>query len=404
MTGLEGDQVVGLAQALIRIPSEDPGDGTDAVASFVRDFLSALGGTPEVLSPAPGKSSVVCTFSFSEDGPAITLNGHLETLPAGAPDRWRFPPFAAVVENARLFGRGAACMKGGIAAVLGATSRLVGAPPDRGTLHVVLVADEINGGALGTGLVLEQRPKLAGDVALVAESSSGVNIGNKGVILGRLTTDGTADHGAYGFRSPSANHRLLEALGELAARIDGREVAPPPDLAPIIWRARRHTDRRHGTGATDALTRVTLNVGRIDGGTKANVIAERAEAELDVRVPAGLAADDLEEEIGAVAGGVPGTAWRTTSKNDATWSVPTDPWFALVRDRLSATLGVPQPFRFSHGFTDARFFRERGVPTVAIGVEGGGMGAPDEWLTVSSLLALTRTIEEATRDRLEAAT
>ena len=122
---VDRDELVEMARELVRIDtSNPPGNEADA-ARWVQEQMRALG-FEEVrwVEPAPGRASVTGSFGRPGTGKTLLWNGHLDVVPAGDLSAWRYPPFAGVVDGGRLWGRGAADMKGGLAAILEAAAAL----------------------------------------------------------------------------------------------------------------------------------------------------------------------------------------------------------------------------------------------------------------------------------------
>ena len=149
---------------------------------------------------------------------------------------------------------------------------------------------------------------------------------------------------------------------------------------------RAFIDERNGTGATDALFRLTVNVGRMQGGAKVNTIAEQAAAEVDLRLPPGTTVEGVLAGTDALLERHPGISRRVIWGNDPTYSPIEHPWMQTLRRNSARVLGQPLPFGFTNGFTDCRFFQMRGIPAAAVGLRGANVGAPNEYIEIESLV------------------
>ncbi|MEX0651118.1 MAG: M20/M25/M40 family metallo-hydrolase, partial [Actinomycetota bacterium] len=168
---VDPDEVLGYTRALIAAKSENPGGTEDEAAGVASEILTGLGASPEIVRSQAGRPSVVATIGGGA-GPSLAWNGHLDVVPAGSLDTWRHDPWAGEIDDdGRLVGRGAADMKGPIAAALAAARALRRAgTPINGSLVFHLAADEELAGVHGTK-VLWERGLLTQDAAIVGEPS-----------------------------------------------------------------------------------------------------------------------------------------------------------------------------------------------------------------------------------------
>ncbi|MDB6085620.1 MAG: succinyl-diaminopimelate desuccinylase, partial [Gammaproteobacteria bacterium] len=211
-----------LTQELISRASVSPNDGGCQAVMIER--LEAMGFEVESLRFGP-----VDNFwaKRGHGGPVFCFAGHTDVVPSGPVDDWRTDPFTPVVENGLLYGRGAADMKSGLAAMLTASEEFVGRYPDHlGTLAFLITSDEEGPSVDGTRRVVEvlrERQETI-DWCLVGEPSSEqalgdtIKIGRRGSLSGRLTVHGVQGHIAYPQFANNPVHALAPALAELAAR------------------------------------------------------------------------------------------------------------------------------------------------------------------------------------------
>jgi succinyl-diaminopimelate desuccinylase len=393
-------EVVELCRGLIRVPSEDPPGDTRPIADFIRQYLRDRGIPTTCHAPDPQRPNLVGRLELSRPGPNVVFNGHMETLPVGDRGRWTHDPFAGVIADGRLYGRGASCMKGGIAGLISAALALrEHADQLGGSVTLLLVSDEVNGGGVGTGWMLEHVAEARGDVALVGEGGPAITFGHKGPVFVEFRASGDGGHGAYGFGKASGTHRMLGLLHDLR-QLDGLRVAPPAELRGYIEASRRGLDAQLGPGATDALMALSVNVGRVEGGHKVNVIAEACTAHVDFRVPPGMTVEELLARVQGIVERHPGVTWHRLWANGPTAASPEHPWLRLLQETSREVFGEALPFRVTHGFTDARFFHLQKIPAAAIGRRGANVGAPDEYIEVDSLLGTTALFAVAAFDYL----
>lgn len=322
-------ETVRVAQDLIRIDTTNRGGG-DAeperpAADYVATYLSALGLQPEIFESAPGRASVIARVSGSDSElPALVLHGHLDVVPAD-PTNWTVDPFAGVIQEGMLWGRGAVDMKDMDAMILTSVAELLRAG-ERPRRNVILAffADEENGGVYGSHYMVEHYPELFAGAATAISEVGGYSIdvegtrayliqtGEKSLDWIKLRARGTAAHGSRVWND-NAVTRLAEAvvalgrhdwplnlcdttrelISELAAMLgeDPTEVSAE-DLVLRLGK---------GGGFVHASLRNTSNPTVLTAGYKHNVIPDTAEALIDVRaIPVDQAA--ILEEVQRIVG------------------------------------------------------------------------------------------------------
>jgi succinyl-diaminopimelate desuccinylase len=213
---------VELAQQLIARQSVSPVDG--GCQSLMIERLIALGFAVENLRFGP-----VDNFwaKRGKGGPVFCFAGHTDVVPSGPLEEWSTDPFQPVIQDGLLYGRGAADMKSGLAAMLTASEEFIAQYPDHaGTIAFLITSDEEGPSVDGTRRVVEvlRERKQQIDYCLVGEPSSErtlgdtIKIGRRGSLSGRLTVHGIQGHIAYPQFADNPVHALAPALAELASR------------------------------------------------------------------------------------------------------------------------------------------------------------------------------------------
>jgi succinyl-diaminopimelate desuccinylase len=211
-----------LTQALIARQSVSPADG--GCQALMIERLAAAGFTVESLRFGPVDNFWAKRGSGS---PVFCFAGHTDVVPSGPLDEWRSDPFEPVIRDGMLYGRGAADMKSGLAAMVTASEEFVGQyPKHRGTIAFLITSDEEGPSVDGTRRVVEvlRERQESIDWCLVGEPSSEttlgdtIKIGRRGSLSGRLTVHGVQGHIAYPQLADNPVHALAPALAELAAR------------------------------------------------------------------------------------------------------------------------------------------------------------------------------------------
>ena len=227
--------VIELTQQLIRRPSLSPDDAGCQALLIAR--LEAIGFHIETMNI----DDTLNFWATRGQGETLAFAGHTDIVPPGDANRWINPPFEPTIRDGMLFGRGAADMKGSLAAMVVAAERFVAAHPQhKGRLAFLITSDEEASAANGTVKVVERlmarNERL--DYCLVGEPSSTevvgdvVKNGRRGSITANLTVHGVQGHVAYPHLADNPVHRALPALAELTAvEWDrGNEFFPPTSM------------------------------------------------------------------------------------------------------------------------------------------------------------------------------
>lgn len=227
--------VIELTQQLIRRPSLSPDDAGCQAILIAR--LQALGFTIEPMNIG----DTLNVWAWRGEGETLAFAGHTDVVPTGDANRWITPPFEPAIRDGMLFGRGAADMKGSLAAMVVAAERFVAAHPQhKGRLAFLITSDEEASAANGTVKVVEalmaRNERM--DYCLVGEPSSTevvgdvVKNGRRGSITANLTIHGVQGHVAYPHLADNPVHRAMPALNELVATEwdRGNEFFPPTSM------------------------------------------------------------------------------------------------------------------------------------------------------------------------------
>jgi succinyl-diaminopimelate desuccinylase len=386
--------VVEVARRLVAIPSAYPPGDTGAVADAIIDLLEGTPGMEvERHRSAPHVQNVVVRVRGRAPGRRIVFNGHLDTFPLDPAGHWTADP-AGEVRDGRLYGLGVSDMKGGIAASLFAL-RMLAAHRDLFTGEAVgtFAGDEESMGVLGSQFLLDTVPHARGDAMISADAGSlrVLRFGEKGMLWLRVRTLGRSAHAAHVHRGDSAIDRLLTVLHRLAALRRWPVEAPPAILAAIAAAA-PVSEILSGAGESDVLRSVTVTFGTVQGGRLSNLVADAAEATVDIRLPVGVTVAAIEAEIARIAADDDQVLIEVVRRYEASWTPPDHTVIRIVQANTSAVLGTEPVVTMRVGASDTRLYRPAGVPSVVCGLTPNNMGAADEYVEVAELTALAEIL------------
>lgn len=366
----------------------DPEAGTteEPAARLVRDLLTAWGWEPLWEEVAPGRPNVIAHLQGARPGARhLIVEGHTDVVTPGDPAAWTHPPFAATIAGNRLYGRGTADMKGGVAAGLFAVRAIERAGRDfAGAITLAIVADE-EGLMAGIKDFVARGHADGATAALVCEPEGGrVCIAQKGVLRCRVTARGRMAHGAM----PESGANPIAALADFLHRCAAIE---------------RDLQRECGEHPYLGKCYLTPTVVAAGEAAQVNVISAEAVAYLDIRTtplsPHTTILDRLHTAARAVERNHPGRTLTIDcfEERPATDTDPAEPLVGAVGAAHEAEYGATPPFGGVPGSTDGTIlWRERGIPIVVYGP--GDVTIPhqvDEFVRLDEVLASARVYVRA---------
>ncbi len=363
---------VALTRDLVRCPSVTPADA--GCFAILEKVLVAMGFSCRRLRFGEGEKAVENLYArLGGKDPLLAFAGHVDVVPAGDPDAWSVDPFAAVIRDGRLFGRGAADMKSGIAAFLAAVGRFLerhGDPP--GSIALLITADEEGEAVNGTRRLLECLVAegerfaacLVGEPTSVEEVGDLAKIGRRGSLTCRLTVRGRSGHVAYPQRADNAAHRLVAMLHAL--------IADPLDPGSAHFEP-------------SSLQITTIDI----GNPAANVIPGRAEAVFNIRFNDRHDRRGLERLVRDRLDACGGRYELECRCSGEAFLTPPGPLSEILGAAVAEVRGRPPRLDTSGGTSDARFVR-RYCPVIELGIVGRTMHQADEAVEVADIETLTR--------------
>lgn len=308
--------------------------------------------------------------THGSEAPVLAFLGHTDVVPSGPEDRWASPPFEPTERDGLLYGRGAADMKGSVAAMVVALERFVAAYPDHpGTVGLLLTSDEEGVALHGVREVVEHFARVGQriDYCVVGEPSAKatlgdlIRVGRRGSLSGTLTVRGVQGHVAYPEKATNPIHVFAPALAALAAeRWDEGNADFPP---------------------------TSFQVSNINAGTGANnVIPGELVALVNFRFSTASTADGLRERAEAIlrAHGV---------DFSAEWHLSGHPFLATPGGRLRQVVagvcrdlcGIDPEQSTGGGTSDGRFIAPMGAEVIELGPVNATIHKVDECVSIADL-------------------
>ncbi len=380
-----------LCASLVQIRTDNPpGDTQDAV-EYIKNLLDGLGVRSIIAGEEPEKANLVT----SQKDATLLFCGHLDVVPA-IDQGWTYPPFEGDSVGGFIWGRGSTDMKGGCAAVISALATVIeeGLEPP---VNLAFVCDEEIGG--GGVRHLLKAGLLSPMDCVIAEPTPARNpcIGQKGLCRMTLNFSGNPGHSSlYPDRGVSA---IMEAMN-LLRYLDGvheQEFEAGDLLDEILDQSTAVLEETFSIqGLSHVLRRVMFNPGRIEGGEKANIVAQQCMLELDLRIPWGCGLDQLVTGIQEHAQ----NATMTIQSSAEPSFTPADARItAAVCRAVSCEYRTPAVPIVQWAASDARALRPEGFDVVEYGPgEITTMHAVDERVSIDQLHAASRVYARIIRE------
>jgi succinyl-diaminopimelate desuccinylase len=373
---LQNSDTLQLTQDLIARPSVTPVD--HGCQQLMMDRLAAAGFRNEQLN----FGSVENFWATHGSGaPVLCFAGHTDVVPTGPLEEWRTDPFKPTIVDGQLFGRGAADMKSGLAAMVTAAEAFVRECPDhKGTIAFLITSDEEGPSVDGTKRVVELLKERGEriDWCIVGEPSSEsrvgdtIKIGRRGSFSGRLTVHGVQGHVAYPDLAKNPVHMLAPALAELTQHVwdQGNEFFQP----------------------------TTFQISNLNAGTGApNVIPGELKARFNLRYNTTQTQENLRRTVEGILD-------RHGVRYTIEWYVSGEPFYTppgalskAVCEGIAAVTGKPPKLSTGGGTSDGRFIATMGAQVVELGVLNASIHKVNESVTVADIDTLHHMYLESLR-------
>ena len=359
---------VALTQALIERPSVTPKD--EGCQTLMAERLAAIGFDCQFLTWGEGDLLVQNLWAKrGEGGPLFVFAGHTDVVPTGPSEQWQSPPFEPTIKDGLLYGRGAADMKGSLAAMVTACERFVAQNPNhQGRIGFLITSDEEGPADFGTVKVMEWLQEnnqqitwcLVGEPSSTDKAGDIIKNGRRGSLGGRLTVKGVQGHVAYPHKVKNPIHMAAPALTELTTEQwdQGNDYFPATSF--------QISNINAGTGATNVVP------GSLEVMFNFRFSTEVTDQQLRQRTEAILDKHNLNYQLD----------WRLSGQ--AFLTPPGDLVDATVTAIKDKT-GIVSELSTSGGTSDGRFIAPTGAQVIELGPINATIHQIDECVSVADL-------------------
>ena len=362
------------ARELISRRSVTPDDA--GCQHWLSEKLAALG---FIIEPVNSGQVTNLWARRGQQAPLVCFAGHTDVVPTGPLEQWDSAPFTPTVRDGRLYGRGAADMKGSIAAFLAALEDFLGRHPGHpGSIALLITSDEEGPAVDGTVKVVEKLAArgepidacIVGEPTCVSRLGDTMKNGRRGSLHGRLRVKGHQCHIAYPHLGRNPIHLAAPVIAELATTVwdEGNEYFPP-----TTWQV---SNLHAGTGATNVVPGTLEVLCNFRFSTASSV------ENLQARVHALLDRHQLEYEIHWTIGGQP-------------FLTPRGRLVAAMEEAIQAVTGGKPMLSTSGGTSDGRFIADICSQVVEFGPINASIHKVNEHVAVADLEPLAGIYQEA---------
>lgn len=385
------DQLISFLRGFLKAKSPNPPGDTREATRYITNYLDEKGVKYQVVGPDSEKPNVVSTFKSPKEGKKLILNGHIDVFPVGSGEGWSQEPWGGELVDGKIYGRGACDMKAGTTASI-YTYLVLHELRDqlKGSVTLTAVSDEETGGRLGAGWLIENMPETLGDCCINGEPSSPYTIrfGEKGILWLKVTVRSPGGHGAY----PHLSVNPIKIASKLITELEILNEIPvpyPENLKKAIVAGHDAAEKALGKGGAEVMSRLSVNIGTIEGGVKVNVIPRECSFEVDLRLPPGLGKEDVLPRVEEIVSHYEGASVEVTRYDGPLWSPPDSDMASIMR-RNSRLLGIDPVPIVSLGGSDLKFWRSKGISSYYYGPMNHGMGTVDEYVEVEEFIHIVK--------------
>lgn len=342
---IDASRVVEDTVALVRIDSQNPGALETECAGWLRRRLEGMGLEVVSQTVAPGRENLISSIPGRGGSPRLVLSAHMDTVPVGP--GWTVPPLEGEIRDGRIYGRGSADMKAGIALALGLMEALTRSTPPGGDVVLALTVDEEAPDMAGAHALVQGARILSGDQVLALEPTGlRLRIAQVGLRWLKVSVRGRMAHAGRAPLGIDANHLMSRAVDRLKARVSGL-----PHRDPLLGRP-------------------LFTCGTISGGIATNVVPGECEAQFDLRLVPPMTSEDAVRLVQEVLD-------ETVAEFDGA-GYEVEP------------LGVARPpVRASEASRIVERLREAYLAAAGEGLETGGADGHEAYTDASMIAALT---------------
>ncbi|MBN2482722.1 MAG: M20 family metallopeptidase [Candidatus Omnitrophica bacterium] len=362
-------EIIDLTQKLIRQDSSNPPGKEKGVALFIQKYLQGIDIKSKRYEFKKNRPNIVCELPSRTRKKKVLLTPHIDVVPPTG--KWKYPPFSGTYVKGKIYGRGATDDKANVAVTLATLKEFKSKNRvlDNIDLICAFTADEETGSDYGIRPLIRRLKNI--DYGIVLDSNEfDMIVAQKGLLHLRVEVYGKEAHGAYPWRGKNAIEKTMNIIGDIKKEPLFKKVHP-------------------------LLKSPTLNVGKIEGGEKVNIVAGYCACELDIRYVPPLKETVILERIEKIIKIHTGTYTLKILANQGPVEIDHDHFLVGLMRKILVQHNIPAHCKPSFGATVLTFLEARGIESFAFGFGSRGCAhTVNEYVKVSNLIKGTKVLYE----------
>jgi len=360
-------EIIEFTKQLVSTPSQNGIDSEKDVAKLVFQKLTDFGFDPQIIGPKD-HPSVICEIKKSNSSKTIWLESCLDTVPAGDISKWDYPPFEGKIVENKMFGRGVADSKIGIAIFCYLAKELAENRNFKGSLFLGFDADEQSGNFTGIREIIKYVPKA--DVCILGyQGIDEISIGARGWLRLKLLTFGKSAHtGSRSKKGINAIHAMGKAIVAISSLDLGNKTEPFFEFGS------------------------SLNISQIEGGVAINIVPDKCEAKIDIRLLPSQSKDEIIERIKTELENLKNKnqyfdySLEVLQFEKAFLSNPKNDFIKTLQNKAKEILDKDIPLVASGQGSVGNVISKLNIPIInSFGVESDNVHAPNEWINIKTI-------------------
>jgi len=360
-------EIISFTRQLVQIPSQSGVDSEKEIAKFIFEKLKNFGFSPKIIGEKE-HLSVICFLKKQKAKKTIWLESHLDTAPAGDLSKWKYYPFEGIIKGNKMYGRGVADSKIGIAIFSYLAKILFENPEFFGNIFLTFDADEESGNFIGIKEILKYAPKT--DLCILGyQQNKEIHIGGRGWLRLKLITFGKSAHtGSRYKKGINAIHKMQKAI-------------------EVIQKSKflKQKEKFFEYGSS-------LNFALIKGGRAINIVPDECEALIDIRILPSQNPKLILKEIFQRLNGIKKAdkdfkfKIEVLQSQDAFLTDPGHPFIKILRKNAQKIFKREIILATSGGGSAGNLVSKKNIPIVnCFGCDCGNVHAPNEWVSLGDI-------------------
>lgn len=369
--------IINFTKRLVETPSQNGVNSEKKIADLVFKKLSSFGFSPKTIGDKK-HPSIFCKITKNQKEKTIWLESCLDTVPIGDIKKWKYPPLKSTIKGSKMYGRGVADSKIGIAIFCYLAKELSGNPEFKGNVILGFDANEQNGEYSGIwDIVRREKPK-ANVCILGYQNIDEISIGIRGCLKLKIITKGESAHtGSRKKRGNNAIHQMAEIIAALRR---------------LNFRSRKEPYFEYGSN---------FNVSFIKGGITISIVPDECEIEIDMRFLPSQTKQEILDKISKTLKGLkkknPNINYEMVflRYNPPFLTNPKDKFVKLLQKNAHKELKKEIPLTTSGAGSVGSVISKLNIPIInSFGCDSNNVHAPNEWVDISTLPKIFEIYEE----------